>query len=570
MTGKTDTEGLQLLSRAASGDIESYQELFNRHSEKLYNFIYYLTYSREEAEDITQDAFIKVYEALQGRDVSNLNFRAYLYKAARNLSLNAMARRKREGLTLEEALEFKDPSVFSDPEKAALLSEQRSKVLQASGDLTDDQQIALLLKETAGFRYDAISEVLDTNPNAVGALLSRARLKFREVFRMAYAQTEGVPENCTRITPLLSKYIDGEATPQETYMVESHLADCPICRGNMESMKEASVTYRSLIPVLPLASLKVWGAAEAALIGSTVVSEAAGAAAGAGAGAGTAAGTTAAGGATVATTAAATVATTAGVGIAAKIVAIVAAVLVTTGVGIGGYFGVKNTIFAKKEVPLITGVSEQEAKQKVENAGLKFEPKYTHDYRTGNEVVVEQSLKGGDEVDEGTVITGTLEDKDMQSAREQAKGAVGGANTSLTEVQAMGIDTSDLAGPIQNAQSKLDNAKTVDELVGPTDSAAYWAGVVINGCNEKTQAYLAQQERERQIANCKAAMLAVARESAGPDLTRVWLEDFWMDNSSTRARAIVQGIDSLGRISPAGVEAARQGDTWVITYFGTG
>lgn len=51
MVGKTDTSEPELLSRVASGDIEAYQELFNRHSEKLYNFVYYLTYSREEAED---------------------------------------------------------------------------------------------------------------------------------------------------------------------------------------------------------------------------------------------------------------------------------------------------------------------------------------------------------------------------------------------------------------------------------------------------------------------------------------------------------------------------------------
>ena len=58
-------DSYELLFDAASGDIEAYQELFERYGEKLYNFVHYLTYSREESEDITSDTFIKVFEALQ-------------------------------------------------------------------------------------------------------------------------------------------------------------------------------------------------------------------------------------------------------------------------------------------------------------------------------------------------------------------------------------------------------------------------------------------------------------------------------------------------------------------------
>lgn len=489
----------ELLPLSASGDIDAYQELFNRYAEKLYNFIYYLTYSREEAEDIAQESFIKVYEAIQERDVSSFNYQAYLYKTAKNFALQAVARRKREGLTLDEAIELEETSISKDPERTVLLSEQRSKVESASRELTDEQEIALLLKELEGFPYDTIAEVLDSNTNAVGALLSRARLKFREVFRMAHAQTEGIPDTCARITPLLSKYLDKEASPDETLMIEAHLPECPICRENLASMKEASTTYRSLIPILPLATLKVWIGAKAALVGN-VAPEAAGATAGTSTTSSiAAAGTAAEGGATVTAT---TVATVAGMGIAAKITTIAAVVLVVVGAGIGGYIGLKKTVFAKKKVPSITGQKVQEAKQRVDNTGLKLSTKYKYDYRTGNEVVLEQSIKAGTEVNKGTVLVATLGDKEFESARQQAMKSVSQANAALQEVQGMGIDTSDLAGPMQNAQSKLNVAKIVNELVGPQDSAVYWAGVVINGCEAKKQAHLAQKEREKQIENC--------------------------------------------------------------------
>jgi RNA polymerase sigma-70 factor (ECF subfamily) len=173
----------ELLQAASKGDADSYGELFGRYSQKLYNFVYYLTFSREDSEDITSETFIKVYEAIQGRDLASFNFQAYLYKTAKNLSLNSMARRKREGLTMEEAMEIPEPDVAATPETAALISEQRSTVLAVADSLTDDQQTALLLKELEGFPYGTIADVLDSNPNAVGALLSRARLKFREVYR---------------------------------------------------------------------------------------------------------------------------------------------------------------------------------------------------------------------------------------------------------------------------------------------------------------------------------------------------------------------------------------------------
>lgn len=323
---KKDKSVGQLVTLSASGDEEAYEKLFHLYSQKLYNFIYYLVYSREESEDIVQESFISVFNAIQGRDVSSFNFQAYLYKTAKNFSLQALARRKKEGLTLDEAMEFEDTNIYKDPERAALLAEQRSAVMRASGELTDEQEIALLLKEVEGFRYEAIAEVLDSNPNAVGALLSRARLSFREVYRMAHAQAQGLSDTCAQITPLLSKYIDKEASPDEVMTVEAHLADCPICNANLVSMREASVTYRSLIPILPLAALKVSGIAKVALVGGKAAAHLAGATGGGGSSAGGAA--------------SAGAFSTMASSLAGKITAVVAATLIAAGAGTGVFFAV--------------------------------------------------------------------------------------------------------------------------------------------------------------------------------------------------------------------------------------
>ena len=77
MAKQRSKDTYELLFDAASGDIDAYGELFERYSEKLFNFVYYLTYSREEAQDITSDTFIKVFEALQGRDTSSFKIDCY-------------------------------------------------------------------------------------------------------------------------------------------------------------------------------------------------------------------------------------------------------------------------------------------------------------------------------------------------------------------------------------------------------------------------------------------------------------------------------------------------------------
>jgi len=61
---KRDKSVERLVTLSASGDEEAYEKLFHLYSEKLYNFIYYLVYSREESEDIVQESFISVFNAI--------------------------------------------------------------------------------------------------------------------------------------------------------------------------------------------------------------------------------------------------------------------------------------------------------------------------------------------------------------------------------------------------------------------------------------------------------------------------------------------------------------------------
>ncbi len=243
----------QLAVMAGEGDAEAYRRLFERYQHPIYNFVYRLVDNAEDASDIVQDAFIKMYSVLGATEVQN--FSAYLYRTAKNLAYDEMRRRTRFADVDHEVLAPEDPNIYADPQRALLLGEQMETVRRAAGGLNENQRAALILRELEELDYDQMSDVLESNRNAVGALLSRARLKFREELRMAQITTDQCPPECEEIIAKLSPYIDGELGGDEKARVESHLEGCTFCLAALEEMREASRSFRMFIPVIPPADV---------------------------------------------------------------------------------------------------------------------------------------------------------------------------------------------------------------------------------------------------------------------------------------------------------------------------
>lgn len=243
----------ELAVLAGKGDAEAYRRLFERYQHPVYNFVYRLVDNAADASDIVQDAFIRMYTILGERDIQN--FSAYLYRTAKNLAYDEMRRRSRFVDVDEEILAPEDPNIYADPQRALLLGEQIETVRQAARGLNEKQRAALILRELEELDYDEMSDVLESNRNAVGALLSRARLKFREELRMAQIQTDTCPPECEEVIALLSPYIDGELELAEKDRVEGHLEECTFCLAALEEMREASRSFRMFIPVIPPAGL---------------------------------------------------------------------------------------------------------------------------------------------------------------------------------------------------------------------------------------------------------------------------------------------------------------------------
>lgn len=180
-----------LLTQLSEGKKEAYTALIDTYESKIYNFAYRMVENKYDAEDITQETFIRIIE--KARDLSTrdeMNLSAYTYKVAKNLTLNEIERKKKEKAS--DTLEKEDLNVYQDPERALLLKEQIQKTRRVSQDLSEGHRLALTLKELQGLTYQEMSEVMGMTKTNIGVFLLRARLKFKEAYMMSEISQESL------------------------------------------------------------------------------------------------------------------------------------------------------------------------------------------------------------------------------------------------------------------------------------------------------------------------------------------------------------------------------------------
>jgi len=253
----------KLALAAASGDGQAFAQLYDAYEKRIYNYCLRLLGDRHEAEDATQEAFLKVLRRLPEMKDRQFEFGPYLFTTARNTSYDMIGKHKKTEVMDEvpesgEGHMFKDGTdLDADPSRAAMLESQQELVREANGRLPERQREVLVLREVEGMSYDEIATTMEMKSNAVAQLISRARTNLRGEMRLGAASgiTPGSAE-CERALPLLAARADAELKdPAERIWLETHLDGCEICRLSDEAMAEAGISYRAWAPVIPAAYL---------------------------------------------------------------------------------------------------------------------------------------------------------------------------------------------------------------------------------------------------------------------------------------------------------------------------
>jgi RNA polymerase sigma-70 factor, ECF subfamily len=176
---------VQLMLDVKAGDEQSFELLLQRYRRPLVNFLYRMVRVREEAEDLAQEVFVRVYKARKDY-VPSAKFTTWLFRIATNLALNSVRdnRYQRMEVSLDAPVtvdaEEGDEKVLDIAEKNPnieqhLLEEARNKMIRRAIDkLPEKQRAAVLLHKYEELDYGDIAKILECSESALKSLLFRA------------------------------------------------------------------------------------------------------------------------------------------------------------------------------------------------------------------------------------------------------------------------------------------------------------------------------------------------------------------------------------------------------------
>ena len=165
----------ELIIKAGRGDTGAFREIYQRASGYVYTLAYRVTNTKHDAEEVTQDVFLKIHHSLDSFKFES-SFKTWLYRIAVNTALNHAKKRSR--VTTREVEEiFEDPATVTQPDAAKGIeageTEHQLKILL--DQLNPDQRACIVLREIEGVDYQGIAKSLGININTVRSRLKRAR-----------------------------------------------------------------------------------------------------------------------------------------------------------------------------------------------------------------------------------------------------------------------------------------------------------------------------------------------------------------------------------------------------------
>jgi RNA polymerase sigma factor (sigma-70 family) len=265
----------RLIALVRRGNHHAFEALVARYQSRLLAFCRHMLASREDAEDVLQEVFAAAFNAILGDD-REINVRPWLYRIARNRSLNHLRKTTAIGVDsmdvhLSEGGETTAEKVHKREEFRLLMADVQ--------DLPETQRTALLLREIDALSYEQIAEAMETTVPSVKSLLVRARVSLAEASQARMLTCDEVRDELGLVA---------EGLKRTTAPVRRHVRTCDRCGAFRKQLRQTNRQLAALLPVAPLLFLKKTLLAHlgttAAASGGTAAASSGAAAAGAAAG----------------------------------------------------------------------------------------------------------------------------------------------------------------------------------------------------------------------------------------------------------------------------------------------
>jgi len=182
-----------LVERCKAGDLQAFELLFQKYERRIFNVVARLVVSRDDAEDLKQEAFLRAFRAIRTFRGSS-SFATWLTRIATNVCLDEIKRRKLPTCALDESLEEEGwrPAYgerrTGDPAEDALRGELSECVQRALMLTPPHYRILIVLRHIEGLSYEEIAQIVGCSVNALNVRLHRAREAFKDKMRPYLAE----------------------------------------------------------------------------------------------------------------------------------------------------------------------------------------------------------------------------------------------------------------------------------------------------------------------------------------------------------------------------------------------
>ncbi|HQZ95126.1 MAG TPA: sigma-70 family RNA polymerase sigma factor [Pyrinomonadaceae bacterium] len=178
----------ELVDATRNGDESAFAEIMQRYRNPLTNYLYRFLNDYEEAVDLAQETFVRVYFALD-RYHTQYAFSTYIYRIATNLAISEIRRRKRRKLLSltglfqgedDSEVEFQptDGKILADEE---LVDDERSQIIaKAIAALPEKYRVPVILRDVEGKSYDEVAQIMELGLGTTKSRISRGRALLKE------------------------------------------------------------------------------------------------------------------------------------------------------------------------------------------------------------------------------------------------------------------------------------------------------------------------------------------------------------------------------------------------------
>jgi RNA polymerase sigma-70 factor (ECF subfamily) len=167
-----------LVASARQGDSAAFGDLYERHLDVVYRYIFYRVGNRQDAEDLTEKVFLRAWDSI-GQFRANVPFEAWVFRIAHNTVIDHYRKRKDDTLPVEKT---EIPASQSGAEDEMIAEERATQLAEVISRLPAPQQHVLVLRFINGLNVREVAQIMDRNEGAVRVLQHRALQAVRALF----------------------------------------------------------------------------------------------------------------------------------------------------------------------------------------------------------------------------------------------------------------------------------------------------------------------------------------------------------------------------------------------------